>query len=156
MIQISSPNFQTRKVGNFVEYSLPGKFTSLRRLKQKPIFLRKQLDKSHIVEPYENDVMHLILKDNCGFCFYWLGVAEKYNALLPIDKRIKISVLTEYEVRNEIFHDPLLYQIPWRGTPTLYVKGQMFVGATSSIYCEELLKGILIGSGYYDEEIYGG
>lgn len=150
----SSVKSITRKIGNFVENSLPGNFTSLRKIKQIPIFLRKYLNKPHIIEPYENDVMHLILKDNCAFCFHWLGIVEKYNALLPIDKRIKISMLTEYEVRNEIFLDPLLYQIPWRATPTLYFKGEMFVGATSSEYCEELLKGLLIKLGYLDLEMY--
>ena len=84
----------------------------------------------------------LLKKTGCPKCLNYLGVIQKINFRLPVDKRIIIIDTTAYEEYGVAFN-PLILHLKWEGTPTLFLDGNKVVGMTSPSYVKGYLEAYL-------------
>lgn len=84
----------------------------------------------------------LLKKRQCPICINYLGVVQRINARLPIDKRIQVVDTSDYE-EHGINLSPIINHLQWSGTPTLFINGIKVVGATTKEHIRGFLESFL-------------
>ena len=86
----------------------------------------------------------LLKKRGCPICISYLGVIQRVNVRLPVEKRIQIVDTSDYE-EHDVNLSPIVNHLKWEGTPTLFLDGIKVVGMTTPWYVEGFL------TGYFEE-----
>lgn len=80
-------------------------------------------------------------KDMCPFCIKYLGIIEKYNAVVPPEKRIHSVNIFSFDPRIQIILDALnLDSVYELRVPILWLDGVAIIGMTTESYVEGMLK----------------
>lgn len=90
---------------------------------------------------------YLLIKRGCPFCRKYLGIVEKLNSRIPIEKSINVIDVTDWEDFG-ILTDARILKIPYKGTPYLFIDGVDVPNSpTTRKYIEGFLNALLDENG---------